>query len=129
MTNRSAFLATVLLLISAIPAAAQQNGEALVSKAMCYACHQMESASVGPPWRAIAARHAANRQQIASVLASKIVRGGGGSWGLVPMVPNQRVSEAEAVIMAEWVLEQAPKSHINHTAGITQQGLQKREIR
>jgi cytochrome c len=101
-------LAGLLVLALAPPAMAQDDGEALVEKAMCYACHQMESASIGPPWRAIAARHAARRALMVDVLAGKIVRGGGGNWGLVPMVPNQRVSPEEARRMAEWVLAQVP---------------------
>jgi len=98
-----------LLAFSLAPAAnAQDEGAALVEKAMCYACHQMESASIGPPWRAIAARHAARKALMIDVLAGKILRGGGGNWGLVPMVPNQRVSPEEARTMAEWVLAQGP---------------------
>jgi cytochrome c551/c552 len=99
-------LAVTLALPSLV--AAQEAGESLVREAMCYACHQLERASIGPPWRAIAARHAGRRALMTEVLAVKIVRGGGGSWGLVPMVPNQRVSEDEARIMAEWILAQAP---------------------
>jgi cytochrome c len=38
------------------------------------------------------------------VLARKIVHGGGGSWGVVPMVPNQWVSLEEARAMADWIL-------------------------
>jgi cytochrome c len=41
------------------------------------------------------------------VLAGKIIRGGGGNWGLVPMVPNQRVDEIEARILAQWILSQS----------------------
>lgn len=98
----------LLLVAAALPAAAQEAGETLVSKSLCYACHQMESASIGPPWRAIAARHAGRKEQMRDVLVSRILRGGGGNWGEVPMVPNQRVSEADARIMADWVLAQAP---------------------
>lgn len=98
-----------LLAFAALPAAAQQDGETLVSKSLCYACHQMDSASIGPPWRAIAARHAARKEQMRDVLVSRILRGGGGNWGQVPMVPNQRVSAAEARIMADWVLAQTPE--------------------
>jgi cytochrome c len=104
----SGLLVLVSVLAFASAAQAQENGEALVQRAMCYACHQMESPSLGPPWRAIAARHAARKALMTVVLASKIMRGGGGNWGLVPMVPNQRVTEEEARILAEWVLEQAP---------------------
>lgn len=95
-----------VLFMAAAPAHAQDDGAALVSKAMCYACHQMDSASIGPAWRAIAARHAPRKEQMVDVLVSRILRGGGGNWGLVPMVPNQRVTEAEARVMAEWVLAQ-----------------------
>src|SRR5688572_24131757 len=105
MSARNTFFAAGLTLFAAAtPALAQQQGEALVSKAMCYACHQLEGASIGPPWRAIAARYQSRKDVMADVLVSKIMRGGGGSWGLVPMVPNQRVNEDEARIMADWVL-------------------------
>lgn len=89
-------------------AEAPEDGESLIRSAMCYACHQMDSVSLGPPWRAIAARHAARREVMTGVLVSKVLHGGGGNWGLVPMVPNQHVSEEQARLMVEWVLEQAP---------------------
>lgn len=97
---------SLLVAATALPAHAQDDGAALVSKALCYACHQMDSASIGPTWRAIAARHAPRKEQMVDVLVSRILRGGGGNWGVVPMVPNQRVTEAEARVMAEWVLAQ-----------------------
>jgi cytochrome c len=100
-------LAGLTVALIAQTARSQDDAETLMQRAMCYACHQMESASLGPPWRAIAARHAGRGKLMADVLASKIVHGGGGNWGLVPMVPNQRVTLAEARIMAAWVLEQA----------------------
>jgi len=101
-------LGSILLILAAPFARAQDDGEALTRQAMCYACHQMDKPSIGPPWQAIAARHAARKELMTDVLAGKIVRGGGGSWGWVPMVPNQRVSESQARIMAQWVLAQTP---------------------
>jgi cytochrome c len=108
MKIRSRFLVILLTLLPASVAMAQEDGETLVTSKMCYACHQLDSVSLGPPWRAIAARHGARRDVMVDVLAGKIIRGGGGNWGLVPMVPNQRVSEEEARIMAEWILARAP---------------------
>ena len=104
---------TKILLLSLITCSTAQmtlaqDGETLAREAMCYACHQMESVSLGPPWQAIAARHATRKDLMAEVLAGKIIRGGGGNWGNVPMVPNQRVNAEQARIMAEWVLNQAP---------------------
>jgi cytochrome c len=108
MRNFSCCVLGLVVALSALPSRSQEDAETLMERAMCYACHQMESVSLGPPWRAIAARHSVRRELMTDVLASKIVHGGGGNWGIVPMVPNQRVTLAEARIMAEWVLEQNP---------------------
>jgi cytochrome c len=37
-------------------------------------------------------------------LAAKIIKGGSGVWGAVPMPANPQVSEAEAKKLAIWVL-------------------------
>jgi len=94
--------------IVSFSAQAQEQAETLISEKMCYACHQLDSASIGPSWQAIAARHAGRKDQLVDVLAGKIIRGGGGNWGIVPMVPNQRVSEEQALLMMQWILEQVP---------------------
>ena len=63
---------------------------------------------IGPPWQAIAQRHAPDRAIMEEVLARKIVQGGGGNWGVVPMVPNEHVKPAEARALARWILDQVP---------------------
>jgi cytochrome c len=83
---------------------AQDDASSLVITKRCNACHELSEASLGPPWQAIAARHAARKDLMVDVLASKIVHGGGGNWGNVPMVPNQRVAPDEAKRMAAWIL-------------------------
>jgi cytochrome c len=88
----------------AAPAVAQEDAATLVIEKRCNACHELSAASLGPPWQAIAARHAARKELMQDVLATKIIHGGGGSWGNVPMVPNQRVSLDEAQRMAAWIL-------------------------
>lgn len=101
-------LSLAVLPLLAPLAAAQETGEKMLDAARCYACHQRAEASLGPPWQAIAARHASNnaaQQELTlDVLARKIVSGGGGNWGAVPMVPNQWVSIEEARAMAAWIL-------------------------
>ncbi len=94
-----------------VSALGQEDGEALISGKLCYACHQMESTAIGPPWRAIAARHAPRKAEMTNVLATKIMFGGGGNWGVIPMVPSQHVNMEEAKKMAAWVLEQVPDSN------------------
>jgi len=80
------------------------DGARLVEEARCNACHRLDEPSLGPPYVAIAARHAPNKDVMVEVLAHKIVHGGGGNWGVVPMVPNQWVSADDARTMAEWIL-------------------------
>jgi cytochrome c len=98
-------LATAILTGAGCPQAlAQEPGEQLAQAARCGACHLMSEPLLGPPWVAIAARHAARKEVMVDVLAHKIVHGGGGNWGIVPMVPNQWVSIDEARVIAQWIL-------------------------
>jgi cytochrome c len=107
---RSALLAgaTALTLVCSLTApgvrAAEAPGQKLFDEKRCYICHEMDKVSLGPPLKAIAARHAARRDVMTEVLAHKIVHGGGGTWGVVPMVPNQWVSLEEARVMSGWIL-------------------------
>ncbi len=105
----TSYLFFLYVFIISFPAYGQDQAETLINDEMCYACHQLDSASIGPSWQAIAARHAERRDQVMQVLAGKIIRGGGGNWGVVPMVPNQRVSDEQALLMMQWILEQAPR--------------------
>ena len=84
------------------------TGASLVQSSRCYACHQLKEPLIGPPYQAIAARYSANRDLMTQVLARKIVLGGGGNWGVVPMVPNEHVSATDAQAIARWILEQVP---------------------
>lgn len=80
------------------------NGEALATAKRCSACHAVDETLIGPPYRAIAARNASERELQVEVLARKIIHGGGGNWGVVPMVPNEHVSLDEAREIVAWIL-------------------------
>ena len=100
----------ILLTTTAFPArAAETDGAKLVQERRCYPCHDMTRTLIGPPYKAIAARHAQHKDVMVDVLAEKIIRGGGGNWGVVPMVPNEQVSRKEAKVIARWILDQADK--------------------
>jgi cytochrome c len=90
--------------VSIAATAAETNGEKLFEEKRCYICHEANKMSLGPPLAAIAARHAPRKEIMNEVLAQKIVNGGGGNWGVVPMVPNQWVSIEEARVLADWIL-------------------------
>ena len=78
---------------------------ALAAKKNCMACHQVDKKVVGPSYKDVAAKYAGDKDAV-NKLAVKIVKGGSGVWGPVPMPANTQVSEAEAKQLAAWVLAQ-----------------------
>jgi len=77
----------------------------LANKKNCMACHQIDKKLVGPAYKDVAAKYAGNKEA-AEMLAQKIMKGGAGVWGPVPMPANPQVNEAEARQLAAWVLSQ-----------------------
>ena len=92
-----AIAATTLL---AAPAMADM---ALAKSKNCMACHAVDRKLVGPSYKDVAAKYAGDAAA-ADKLAAKILKGGSGVWGAIPMPANPQVSAAEANILAAWVL-------------------------
>ena len=76
----------------------------LLVKRRCNACHDVRKALIGPPFSAVAVRYRGVKDQQVETLARKVVTGGGGAWGVVPMVPNEHVPLDEARAMVKWIL-------------------------
>ena len=102
--NPSAALAMALML-GAAPIHAADDIPALLMQKHCDACHHVSSALIGPSYLAIATRYQADKAGTAEVLARKILLGGGGNWGVVPMVPNEHVTLEDARAMVRWILD------------------------
>jgi cytochrome c len=77
--------------------------EALAKSKNCMACHAAERKLVGPSYKSVAQKYAGDAKA-ADMLAIKIIKGGAGVWGAIPMPANPQVSEAEAKTLAAWVL-------------------------
>jgi cytochrome c len=71
----------------------------------CDECHALKEARIGPPFLAVAARYATDRDAAVNRLALKIINGGAGNWGTIPMVGNERISMNDARAIARWILE------------------------
>ena len=99
-TKLFAEIAVAAALIVAAPAFADQ---ALATAKNCMACHAVDKKLVGPAYKEVAAKYA-NDKSAADKLAAKILKGGSGVWGAVPMPANAQVNEAEAKKLAAWVL-------------------------
>ncbi|WP_353235614.1 c-type cytochrome [Diaphorobacter ruginosibacter] len=89
-----------MTLAVAAPAFADQ---AMATSKNCMACHSVDKKLVGPAFKEIAAKYA-GQAGAADKLADKIVKGGSGVWGPVPMPANAQVNAAEAKKLATWVL-------------------------
>lgn len=93
-------LAASALLALAAPAFADQ---ALATAKNCMACHAVDKKLVGPAYKEVAAKYAGDKSAV-DKLAAKILKGGSGVWGAVPMPANAQVNDAEAKKLAAWVL-------------------------
>ena len=95
-----AILTFSLAAVASAPAFANQE---LAQKKNCMACHSVDKKVVGPAYKDVAAKYA-GQKDAADKLAQKIMKGGSGVWGPVPMPANTQVNEAEAKQLAAWVL-------------------------
>lgn len=87
---------------AATPAFADQ---ALATAKNCMACHAVDKKIVGPAYKEVAAKYKGDKAAV-DKLATKIIKGGAGAWGAIPMPANPQVSEADAKKLASWVLSQ-----------------------
>ncbi len=92
--------ALALTASAALPALAD---DALAQSKNCMACHNVDKKVVGPAYKDVAAKYKADKTA-ADKLATKIIKGGSGVWGPVPMPANSQVNEAEAKKLATWIL-------------------------
>jgi cytochrome c len=99
--KRALFVLAALATVS-VPALADQ---ALATAKNCMACHAMDKKLVGPAYKEVAAKYSGQKDAV-DRLALKIMKGGAGVWGPVPMPANAQVNEAEAKKLAAWVLTQ-----------------------
>jgi cytochrome c len=71
----------------------------------CMTCHAVANKVVGPAFKDVAAKYA-GQKDAEDKLTQKVLKGGSGVWGAVPMPANTQVSEAEARTLVKWVLSQ-----------------------
>lgn len=86
--------------VAVAPAFAQAD---LATKKNCMACHAVDKKLVGPAYKDVALKYAGQKDAV-DKLAQKVIKGGSGVWGAVPMPANPQVSEAEAKQLVQWIL-------------------------
>jgi cytochrome c len=69
----------------------------------CLACHSVANKVVGPAYKDVAAKYA-GQKGAEDKLVKKVIHGGSGAWGAIPMPANAQVNEAEAHTLVKWIL-------------------------
>ncbi|MBB3117893.1 MULTISPECIES: c-type cytochrome [Telluria group] len=93
------------VVVSAFASQAALANADLAKAKNCMACHAVANKLVGPAYKDVAAKYA-GQKDAETKLVQKVLKGGSGTWGAIPMPANPQVSEAEARTLVKWILTQ-----------------------
>ncbi len=112
MGKRKFILSALFLVGMHSVQASSENSKALViaKENSCLGCHAINKKIVGPSYQEIATKYK-NNSSANTFLKNKIQKGGAGTWGLVPMPANTRLTDAELSILVPWILQGAPSNN------------------
>lgn len=79
------------------------QGKVLVDGADCKTCHHATNKIVGPSHTDVAKKYEFTQANV-GMLADKIIAGGSGNWGDIPMTAHADLSKDDAEKMAMYVL-------------------------
>lgn len=81
----------------------KSNAEMLMEKSDCYTCHSVDTKLIGPSFSEISKKYMNNKESV-QLLADKIINGGSGVWGEVPMQAHSQMSKEDATEMVNFIL-------------------------
>lgn len=80
-----------------------EKGLNLIAKSDCFTCHKLREASTGPAYGAVAAKYENNEANV-NMLANKVIAGGQGVWGQIPMAAHPNLNKEDAKAMVKYIL-------------------------
>ncbi len=80
-----------------------QEGISIMAKSDCFACHQVDEKSIGPSYLEIANKYALTEGNL-NALGTKIIKGGSGSWGTMPMSPHASITPEQSHKIVKYIL-------------------------
>jgi cytochrome c len=90
-----------------VPAASEQGLE-LIGASDCTTCHRLHKtdpgANIGPYYAQVAAKYSPAADTTVDRLVQKIIAGGNGIWGSVPMTPHPALVPADVKVMVTYIL-------------------------
>ena len=100
-------LCFALLSIYFVGARAAGDASTVAKQNACLGCHAVDKKIVGPSFQSVAKKYA-NDRNANLFLKNKILKGGSGSWGVVPMPANTKLSSGDIALLTSWILRGAP---------------------
>ncbi len=89
-------------------ATADSKGLELIGASDCTTCHRLHKeaagASIGPSYSEVAAKYPAAADTTVDRLVHKIISGGSGIWGTVPMTPHPALAPEDVKTMVTYIL-------------------------
>jgi cytochrome c len=89
--------------------AADEKGLELIGASDCTTCHKLDKSSttgiaIGPAYSDVAAKYAPAADTTIDRLVKKVISGGSGIWGTVPMTPHAALKESDVREMVKYIL-------------------------
>ena len=79
------------------------EGEKLIAKSDCVGCHKIDKKLIGPSYLEIAKKYPSNDKNI-NYLTEKIIKGGSGVWGTIPMAAHTTLKKEDAKKMVKYIM-------------------------
>jgi len=97
-----AVAAALGLAVQANAAVDAAKAQELAKSKNCLTCHMVDKKLVGPAFKDIAKKYKGDGAAVGT-LTGKVLNGGSGVWGAIPMPPNP-IKQDEAKTLVEWIL-------------------------
>jgi cytochrome c len=93
---------------STATAAASDKGLELIGASDCTTCHRLSKessgAAIGPAYSEVAAKYAPAADTTIDRLVKKVISGGSGVWGTVPMTPHPSLKSEDVKTMVSYIM-------------------------
>lgn len=85
-------------------AATDEKALEMIGALDCTTCHKISEKSIGPAYTEVANKYPEATKAVIDDLAGKIIKGGQGVYGQVPMTPHPTLSMDSARLMVKYIL-------------------------
>jgi cytochrome c len=93
---------------SATVSVANEKGLELIGASDCTTCHRLTKTSpgvaTGPDYADVAAKYSPAADTTIDRLVKKVISGGSGVWGAIPMTPHVALKESDVREMVKYIL-------------------------